>query len=661
MTHDPTLDDVLGRLADGETIDWDEVERLASPSERPLIKQLRILQGVGETHRSTPVEASDTGLPAALSTATREPLLAPELEGPRRWGRYHLVRHIGRGSYGAVYLAHDEDLKRDIAIKLLHKALALRPDYADRVKAEGRALARIHHSNVLTVYDVEEHEQQLGLCMEYIDGRTLDDLVRASGSLNADEAVVIGQAICRGLAAVHAAGVLHRDIKARNVMRERAGRIVLMDLGSGLNESEGREIDLHNVGTPLYMAPELIRGGAATRQSDVYAVGVLLYYLVTAAHPVGGATIDELRRAHREGRRTPLDERRPDLPDMFVRAVERALAPDAADRPASAVSLLRELNRAAEATSGLQGRELVEAIGETHRPAAVSDALSWVRMAGAVALTIAALALTSGLLTTWTLNAVLDRPASFAPVRLASVFVLGLQTLLLPAVIMGAALGAGAILTLLSKFIPGPKQLWARGWHALLSRSGLREDEYVGAVAQIAILIGFAAVVLVWFTFRHIVGAFVSSISTSDLSVFAPFADNREALTQRVWYRMSVPALLLLVMVGWARVRRVRLMRGGSVSPWIRAAGVSLIALLMVLSQAPYQLMLNNKLPVVLVDAARCYQLGQQGTDVRVFCASWPVPRVRTVTTTHSRIEPCRFEESVFLLKTGTSCLAPSP
>ena len=112
------------------------------------------------------------------------------------------MRHIGEGSYGAVYLAHDDELDRDLAIKLLHPRLAARADLTNRVKAEGRALARVHHAHVVAVYDVEEHEQQLGLCMEYVHGRTLDEIVRLDGPMNAIEAIAIGEAVCRGLAAV---------------------------------------------------------------------------------------------------------------------------------------------------------------------------------------------------------------------------------------------------------------------------------------------------------------------------------------------------------------------------------------------------------------------------------------------------------------------------
>jgi tRNA A-37 threonylcarbamoyl transferase component Bud32 len=649
------LDDVLGKLADGEKIDWDAIERAATPDELPLIQQLRVLEGVGETHRSTPLEASDPWQRNTVAS-TRDQMIVADGDRGRHWGRYRLVRLIGRGSYGAVYLAHDEDLKRDIAIKLLHKTVGVRADHAERVRAEGRALARMRDANVLAVYDVEEHEDQLGLCMEYVDGRTLDDIVRASGPMNADEAIVIGQAVCRGLAAIHAAGVLHRDVKARNVMRERAGRIVLMDLGSGLDEAMART-DLQNVGTPMYMSPELMAGAPATRQSDVYAVGVLMYYLATASYPVTGDSVEDLRRAHRERRRTPIDERRPDLPDAFVRIVERATATDPAKRHNSAVTLLRELNAAAHGASDDGERA-------TKRPfiqvLLSASAGTRVKVAGLTVLGVFGLAMFCGLLTAWTFNAVLGRSAAFDPPRMAATLTLGLQTLVLPAVVIAAMFVFGSVLNLVSKLFPWPKRLWLRTWRAVLANSAAEEDEYAAVLAQVAVLVGFVAVAVVWFAFSDVVGAFVSTVSNSDLAVFAPLRPDYDARTRRVAYRLAVPALLLMVILGWLRVRRVRLTRGGTVSPWIRGAGFSLIAMLVVLSQAPYKLMLQNGMPVVLVDGQRCYQLGRLGDDIRMFCPAWTPPRVRTVTATQSRIEECRFEENVFLATTGHDCQPPS-
>ena len=138
---------------------------------------------------------------------------------------------------------------------------------------------------------------------------------------------------------MHDAGLLHRDIKAQNVMRETGGRIVLMDFGAGhdLELSPARDGDY--TGTPLYLAPEVLAGGAASHASDIYALGVLLFHLLTGSHPVTGRTLEDVRAAHRDGHVKKLADVRSDVPDALRRAIDRCLAADPAERFATAVDL----------------------------------------------------------------------------------------------------------------------------------------------------------------------------------------------------------------------------------------------------------------------------------------------------------------------------------
>ena len=146
--------------------------------------------------------------------------------------------------------------------------------------AEARHLARVRHANVVVVHGADQDDDQVGIWMEYIDGQTLAAMVRAAGPMSAREATGIGIDLCRALSALHAAGLLHRDIKAQNVMREVGGRIVLMDFSGAQATDPGAGREVFS-GTPLYMAPELFDGGAATAASDVYSLGVLLFFLLT--------------------------------------------------------------------------------------------------------------------------------------------------------------------------------------------------------------------------------------------------------------------------------------------------------------------------------------------------------------------------------------------
>ena len=193
---------------------------------------------------------------------------------------------------------------------------------------EGSLLAKVRHRNVVVVHGVERSDGFVGLWMEFINGRTMEDELRARGPLSAEEATPIGVDLCQALAAVHGRGLVHRDVKAQNVMREEGGRTVLMDFGAGTELATGLRKPLDMAGTPLYLAPELFDGQPATRASDIYSLGVLLYRMVTREYPVEGADRSQIERAHRDGRVKRLRDVRPDLPSEFIQTVERALSPD---------------------------------------------------------------------------------------------------------------------------------------------------------------------------------------------------------------------------------------------------------------------------------------------------------------------------------------------
>ncbi len=179
------------------------------------------------------------------------------------------------------------------------------------------------------------------------------------GPVGAAEATLIGIDLCRALSAVHRAGLLHRDVKARNVMREDGGRIVLMDFGTGVDQTDDAAGEASRLaGTPLYMAPEILGGRAASVRSDIYSVGVLLYRLVTRSYPVQGRSVAEVRDAHARGARTLLRDARPDLPENFVQVVERALSPHAEDRYANAGAMEAALAAAVEARTSWPWRKL---------------------------------------------------------------------------------------------------------------------------------------------------------------------------------------------------------------------------------------------------------------------------------------------------------------
>ena len=164
------------------------------------------------------------------------------------WGTFRLLEKVGEGAYGEVYRAWDTRLDREVALKLLP------PDFGDEaapatsIIEEGRLLARVRHPNVVTIYGAERIEHRIGLWMEFVKGRTLEQILEQGTVLNPSEAVAIGLELARAVSAVHGAGLLHRDIKAHNVMRSEDGRIALMDFGTGRKLDADASLDL--AGTP---------------------------------------------------------------------------------------------------------------------------------------------------------------------------------------------------------------------------------------------------------------------------------------------------------------------------------------------------------------------------------------------------------------------------
>jgi serine/threonine-protein kinase len=339
---DPLLN-LAAAIADGSDVDWDSVKSgVSEPGQQRRIEQLRTIAEIVGMHRN---QDDPQGPAGPRSNTSRETQPSTPEHDLGRWGNLILIEEVGQGSFGRVYRAHDPQLDRPVAVKLLRQTLSTDHQLKAKLLHEGRTLARVNHTNVVTVYRADEHEGRVGLEMEFIRGLTLEQMLVSHGPFSAGEAGLVGYELCGALAAVHRAGLVHRDIKAQNVMREEGGRLVLMDFGAGQNRSKSGTVAGRIVGTPLYLAPEVLTGGEATETSDVYSLGVLLYHLVTNDFPVNAPDWGDLVRAQARGEITPLQDLRPHLPGGFVRVVERAIDPDPARRFASAGRMGAALGR----------------------------------------------------------------------------------------------------------------------------------------------------------------------------------------------------------------------------------------------------------------------------------------------------------------------------
>jgi hypothetical protein len=320
MTSDAHFEERLQALLDGRP--------LATVGETPRSADdpLRVIDAIASTHR------------IALFGKDIPPDRSPSMH----WAHLEIQGEIGRGASGTVYRAWDTRLARVVALKLFT------PDAGPtNALEEGRLLARLRHPHIVTVFGADTHDGFAGIWMELLEGETLDVILARDGVFSAEETLLIGLDLTRALSAVHAAGLLHRDVKARNVVRERGGRVVLMDLGAGRTvEQVPTEGD--STGTPMYMAPEVLAGGAASVRSDVYCLAVLLYRLLTGSFPVEATDLAGLRAAHALGRRVSLDAVRADLEPEVVSVIERGCHTSPEARFQSAAEFEAELAAALE-------------------------------------------------------------------------------------------------------------------------------------------------------------------------------------------------------------------------------------------------------------------------------------------------------------------------
>lgn len=269
--------------------------------------------------------------------------------GPKKVGAYDVEIMIGKGGMGEVFKATHPRLERPVALKRL---LASKDDdekeneaLAERFLREGQAMARLRHESIPEIYDLFEHRGELWMALEYVDGFTVHELLK-NGAIAPDVACLIAMAVARALAAAHRKGILHRDIKPANVMIGSDGTVKLMDFGIAKVEHQSQLTESGAVvGTPAYLAPEIVKGKGASEASDVYAVGALLYEMLAGKRLFAHANANNVWALVATGKFPRLGKVAPQLPWRLTLLVERALKTEPARRPHSAAELAALLAR----------------------------------------------------------------------------------------------------------------------------------------------------------------------------------------------------------------------------------------------------------------------------------------------------------------------------
>jgi hypothetical protein len=612
MSVEGLIDRAVENIADGQPVNWDLLDSQANDDdERKQLKMLRILEEIAHLHRSTQdSDVEDTFLADRSSTAQPSRHAAPAYVGASGIGSSH---SSAESSVGSV-----DDLTNS-----LEGGPAGRP-------AAGMATARAETAGVSS--DTRKRMDVWGRfhLLEKVGEGSFGSVYRAwDPQLERQVALKI---LHRHLtdAAVHNAGFVHRDVKARNVMREQAGRIVLMDFGTGREARALEDPSRPDVaGTPLYMAPEVLAGEPASMRSDVYSVGVLLYHLVTSQYPIVAKSIDELRAAHKAHRRRYLSEIRPDLPMPFVRVVERALAEHPQDRYPNAGALLGALGTALG--------DLHDSRWEAARP---------LLRATAAILLIAVLPVLLGFLTTMDFNAILQR-TEFADDTVWDWWVWGARATVAPVV---AILVAGFPLVLFAgtrTLLRGASSRVRQFDDSVRRRAAawanrLSLDD-VSVLSSWVFLLSTTALVVTWWYFWPLMAAYAKPVSdaTSDqLALLSPA--NKE---HHFAYRKALTLIVLLTTAAWYGVLKVSALRRQRLNGGLALGSAAVLGLTLVTLVLPFRLLYHNESEVATWNDTRCYITGERADKMLLFC---PVLPVRNHAVPRTEVTRGGIDENIF-------------
>jgi serine/threonine-protein kinase len=286
-------------------------------------------------------------------------------------GRYALEELVGSGGMSSVYRAHDRQLERDVALKVLHSSYLEDEDAVERFRREARAVAQLSHPNVVTIIDRGEEDGRQFIVFEYVPGHTLKDYLARRGPLPPGEALAIAVEVGKGLAYAHRNGIVHRDVKPQNVILNGDGLPKVTDFGIA------RSVDVEQgvtqtgtvLGTSDYIAPEQASGGHAAPASDVYGLGCVLFELLTGSPPYSGSGFVDVAMKHIHSPVPSVLEERPDAPARVAAAVERAMAKHPDDRFASMDAFVEELEACRRELAGRNGETTAVVPPAPARPA----------------------------------------------------------------------------------------------------------------------------------------------------------------------------------------------------------------------------------------------------------------------------------------------------
>ncbi len=300
-------------------------------------------------------------LRSRLSAAAR---IVKAVPPPRQIPGYRLIGRLGAGAMATVYKAQQLSLDRLVAVKILPKKFSQNPEFVERFYAEGRAAAKLNHPNIVAALDVGKHGNAHYFIMEYVQGHTVHEHLVKEGPYPEDQALAIAIQIAKALNHAHQAGLIHRDVKPKNILITQKGVAKLADMGlaRAVSDREAAEAEAGKAfGTPYYIAPEQIRGKMnIDSRADIYGFDCTLYHMVTGRVPFEGKEVSKILRKHLDDPLTPPDHINPRLSNGICEIIELCMAKNPRKRYANTADLIEDLQAVADGRAPIQARRLLD-------------------------------------------------------------------------------------------------------------------------------------------------------------------------------------------------------------------------------------------------------------------------------------------------------------
>jgi serine/threonine protein kinase len=600
-------------------------------SQKEMLSLLDLYDALGEAPSFTPPDEIE---PAPVS----EPVSAL-LEIGKSYGPYRVVRPLGAGGMGQVFLAEDIRLGRHVALKSLAGKWLASASSRQRLMREARAVGVLAHSNIATLYDVLEDDARLLLVMEYVDGRTVKEMID-EGPMPAGQALRVAAQVATGIGYAHDRGVIHCDLKPANIQVASDGIAKVLDFGLArvkYAEADGSEKSLTGtgimLGTPGYVAPERLLSGVLNASGDIYSIGVVLFEMVTGRRLFDRGQTPEHLFDTVSGRTAKASAVVGPLPQGLDDVIERALSVDPRMRYQSAHELTRDVQVILKSidTASLPFVVPPIAVPSVVRESVWADVRRWIYIAA----TVIAVVGIAGVTTSAVFNRGLGR-LEFDPEPLFTQFYWGVRAMIAPTV-----LGIVAIMVLgaVSAVAKVPMRMAAPLTDRLMppsTRTRALATIYhipMAVIAPVLLVIQLVMMALLWRRFEPLIWTLVNFINQSigadgpaTLGALNPIHEG-----QHRSFRQQFSLHLLIFTAAWLQVLKLRAQRADYEARIVVAGGLALTLLAMMFLVAPFRIMLHNEAERVSLGSQRCYLVAQRDSEALLFCPTQPPPWSRVV------------------------------